>query len=95
MSRSSRQPLTIGRKAVAVSIVAELLKVTQPGMSGWVGDEDDLHRWAERIVDQAHDSEYKMRSDQLVLTLDASMEAPPGPDAARSVPLDGEPASSE
>lgn len=80
--------LTIGRKAVAVSIVAELLKATQPGLSGYILDEGDLHRWAEDIVDQAYDSEYKMRSDQLVLTLDASMEAPDRQDAARTTPED-------
>lgn len=92
-ARSDKR-LTIGRRAVAVSIMAEAIREAMrqveldypPGVPF-----DQPAAIAERLVSIAHDSEYKMRSDQLVLTLDASMEAPDRADAMRSTPEDQPP----
>lgn len=73
--------LTIGRRAVAVAILTDLLDRA----AALAGDQPSTGDVAEQIVTMAWDAEYKPNADKLVLTLDASFEVP-GPDAARSAP---------
>lgn len=80
--------LTIGRKAVAVAIIGDLLDVAAQRATDTAGREPSVHEVAEAIVALAGDVEYKPNADRLVIVLDASFEAPQGPDAARSTPED-------
>lgn len=80
--------LTIGRKAVAVAIIGDLLDVAAERAQEAAGREPSVHEVAEAIVALAWDVEYKPNADRLVIVLDASFEAPQGPDAARSTPED-------
>lgn len=74
--------LTIGRRAVAVAILADLLERAAEEAGG----EPTTTQVAEQVVAMSWDAEYKPNADKLVLTLDASFEAPQGPDAMRSTP---------
>lgn len=84
----AQKRLTIGRKAVAVAIIAELLDVAAERALELAGHDPSAQEVAEAIVTLAWDVEYKPNADRLVIVLDASFEAPQGPDAARSTPED-------
>lgn len=76
--------ITIGSRAVAVAIVAEVLKASHPG-GNVAANDDDLAAWADNVVTMAWDVEYKPTAERLVLTIDAGIT---GPDRNRQTPED-------
>lgn len=84
----ARGRLTIGRKAVAIAVIGDLLDIAAERAAERVGREPSVNDVATEIVGIAWDVEYKPNADKLVLTLDSSFEVPQGPDAARSTPED-------
>lgn len=84
----ARGRLTIGRKAVAIAVIGDLLDIAAERAAERVGREPSVNDVATEIVGIAWDVEYKPNADKLVLTLDSSFEVPQGPDAMRSTPED-------
>lgn len=85
----ARGRLTIGRKAVAIAVIGDLLEIAADRAQERVGKDPSVNDVATEIVAIAWDVEYKPNADKLVLTLDSSFEVPQGPDAMRSTPEDG------
>lgn len=79
--------LTIGRKAVAIAIIGDLLDMAAERATKKAGGKPTTHDVATAVVELAWDAEYKPHSDRLVLTLDSSFEAP-GEDAMRTMEED-------
>lgn len=77
--------LTIGSRAVAVAILAEVLEQAADQVIGDSGDSSDLRVLADKVVALSWDVEYKPNAEKLILTLNAGIEAP---DRFRSTPED-------
>lgn len=82
-SKDGSKRLTVGSRAVAVGVIAELLRAAEDNLGGIVIQ--NVPALADEIVDLAWDVEYKPTAERLVITIDAGVTSG---DRMRSTPED-------